>query len=370
MSDPLILFLYDNSERAAFGRPYQRECAAAGFNVVVAVWRDVVPIAKGAMVSRGWKVDAAGEAVPLSNEPVQPHILLHRKLMGEKSARMIGEILGSCPGSVSSYHSGWRWIGEKWILESCFREAGINVSRPTTYLVDKLGMPETLRRTGYSRPLIFKPADASLCRGIALSTPANFDSVAEEVATSTWSRYVVQELVEETLLYKRRRFDLRIYVLITSFRPLRFMVPREGLVRLAAREFDPKRPADTLGVLTGSSYRKRGGFAVHNITVTDLLGYLTSNGVDVTNFWDEVDSLLKSVFTALARAGPLAEASDLAGCFYLAGVDLLMVPHGESYSLLFLETNYVPNLVGSGPSVDVPLVERGHREWISHLRRL
>jgi hypothetical protein len=369
MSNPQILILYDNSERAAFGRPYQREFVAAGFNVIVAVWRDVALTAKGAMLSRGLRISTAG-AEPLFNEPIEPRFLLHRKLVGEESARMISEIIESCPGCLSSYHPGWRWIGEKWILESCFREADFAVSRPRTYLVDKLGMPETLRRTGHARPLIFKPADASLCRGIELSSPDNFDSVAEKVARSMWSRYVVQDLVEETLLYQGRRFDLRIYVLITSFRPLRLMVPREGLVRLAAREFDPKKPDEALGVLTGSSYRTREGFSVNNITITKLLSYLSSLGLDVTSFWDNVDSLLQSVFTSLADVGPLAEATDLARCFYLGGVDVLIVPRGNSYSLLFLETNYVPNLVGSGPSVDLPIIKLGHREWISHLRRL
>jgi hypothetical protein len=370
MPDSLILFLYDNSERAAIGRPYQQEAAAAGFDVVVAAWRDVVAISKGALVRRGWRIGSRGESVPISDEPVEPRVLFHRKLLEEASGRLIEKITGGCPSSLSSYHPAWRWIGEKWILESCFRQARIAVPRPRTYLVNKFGIPETLRLIGHARPLIFKPADASLCNGITLSSPDDFDLVAEHVARSTWPRYVVQDLVGETLMYEGRRFDLRIYALVTSFRPLRFMVPREGLVRLAARKCDPEKPVDPSSILTGSAYRKRLGLAVQNLTITDLLRDLTSRGVDMAGFWDNIESLLRSVFTAFACAGPLAEASDLARYFYLAGLDVLMVPCGDSYSLLFLETNYVPNLVGRGSAVDVPILERAHREWISYLRGL
>jgi hypothetical protein len=109
---------------------------------------------------------------------------------------------------------------------------------------------------------------------------------------------------------------------------------------------------------------------VTNLTITDLLAYLTSCGLDTTGFWDGIESLLRSVFTAFARAGPLAAANDLARRFYLGGVDVLMVPREDSHSFLFLETNYVPNLVGRGPAVDLPILERGHRKWISHLLTL
>jgi hypothetical protein len=46
-----------------------------------------------------------------------------------------------------------------------------------------------------------------------------------------------------------------------------------------------------------------------------------------------------------------------------------MVSSGDTYTLLFLETNYVPDLAGWGEDVDAQL-RLAHRQWLGELRTL
>jgi len=369
---PLVIFVYDDEQKARKGRLYQREAAVAGFSVIVTCWQNIEPSEAGASIRQGWEVGATnGEESPILAQHVVPELLFHRKLISGHSEEML-ERLVRYTGCLCSYHPGWKPIGQKWIQECCFLtsdSAGLVVPRPRTYLFPKDRIQESLAFVGHRKALIFKPSAASLCEGILLSSPSDFSVVTQMVRRTRWPQYVVQEIVPDTVLYNGRRFDLRIYALVTCFRPLQLMVPREGVVRIAAKPYDQRAPADSLSVLTGSTNRSRLLGWADNISVTDLLNHLTSEGLDVGNFWTNVDSLLRSAFGALADYPPLLAARDLEGRFYLAGVDLLMVKRDDSYSLLFLETNYTPDLARWGPTVD-PQLRFGHQQWLSHLAQL
>ena len=48
---------------------------------------------------------------------------------------------------------------------------------------------------------------------------------------------IISEYLDKPLLYKGLKFDLRIYVAVTSYYPLKIYVYREGLVRLATTKY-------------------------------------------------------------------------------------------------------------------------------------
>ena len=50
-------------------------------------------------------------------------------------------------------------------------------------------------------------------------------------------RMVVQEYLGEPFLIEKLKFDIRLYVLITSCDPLKVFLYNEGLVRFATEEF-------------------------------------------------------------------------------------------------------------------------------------
>jgi hypothetical protein len=98
---------------------------------------------------------------------------------------------------------------------------------------------------------IVKPANLSRGRGIYLIDDVNEVSVEE---TSVISRYI-----SNPLLINGHKFDLRLYVVVTSFEPLRIYIYKEGLARFATEEYiSNKATKDNIYVhLTNYSINKK-----------------------------------------------------------------------------------------------------------------
>lgn len=75
---------------------------------------------------------------------------------------------------------------------------------------------------------IMKPAGSSRGRGIQIITEI-YEIRMEELV-------VVQEQIKNPLLIDRKKFDLRIYVLVTSFNPLEVFIQKEGFARISTQE--------------------------------------------------------------------------------------------------------------------------------------
>jgi len=79
------------------------------------------------------------------------------------------------------------------------------------------------------RTYIMRPDASCQGRGITLiDNPEDAKGIDE---------CVVQEYLDEPLLLNGYKFDLRVYVLITSVNPLRIFVNKEGLIRLASVKY-------------------------------------------------------------------------------------------------------------------------------------
>ncbi len=76
---------------------------------------------------------------------------------------------------------------------------------------------------------IVKPANLSRGRGIYL-----VDDVSE---VNVEDISVISRYISNPLLINGHKFDLRIYVVVTSFEPLRVYIYKEGLARFASEQY-------------------------------------------------------------------------------------------------------------------------------------
>lgn len=167
---------------------------------------------------------------------------------------------------------------------------------------------------------------------------------------------IVQRYVERPLLINGSKFDLRLYVLVTSINPLRVYMHTDGLARFASVKYSEK--SDTLSDrymhLTNYSINKLSdkysanedadACQGHKWTIKSLWSYFTEKGVNTDRLWAALRNLV--LRTVLAGEGPIHAMSKLNvgnryNCYELFGIDVLL--DSELVPWL-LEVNISPSL--------------------------
>mmetsp|Transcript_71141 Transcript_71141/g.112665 ORF Transcript_71141/g.112665 Transcript_71141/m.112665 type:complete len:860 (-) Transcript_71141:91-2670(-) len=110
---------------------------------------------------------------------------------------------------------------------------------------------------------IWKPINSSCGRGIKL-LPSHLTN--KVIARLESKQGIIQRYVERPLLLDGYKFDLRLYVVVTSFDPLKVYLFKEGLVRLATERYslNPNSLKKRTMHLTNYSVNKRSAKYVHN----------------------------------------------------------------------------------------------------------
>eukprot|EP00434_Breviolum_minutum_P020007 symbB.v1.2.017649.t1/scaffold1373.1/size231899/14 len=173
---------------------------------------------------------------------------------------------------------------------------------------------------------------------------------------------VVSQYVHNPLLIQGLKFDLRVYVLVTSYEPLRAYVYREGLVRFACRPYskDPEHLSDAYRHLTNYSINKGSATFVENSEVqADNVGHkwsfsalnrhLKCTGVDVELMWSRImDVIMKSLLAVepVIGARTKATACHSHNCFELYGFDVLVDNELKPW---LLEVNLSPSMQADSP---------------------
>jgi hypothetical protein len=121
---------------------------------------------------------------------------------------------------------------------------------------------------------IFKPTNSSCGRGIKVLQGNTKIPRNEETIVSCY--------LDRPLLINRKKFDMRMYVVVTSFNPLRVYFYHEGLARFATEEYsnDPKILKNKFVHLTNFSINKRNIKFVRNDNRTGSATRKTGNDED------------------------------------------------------------------------------------------
>lgn len=205
---------------------------------------------------------------------------------------------------------------------------------------------------------IVKPEALSMGRGIFLTKRL------EEIPLS--ENLVVQKYVQKPFLIDNLKFDLRIYVLVTSVSPLKIFIYKEGLARFATEEYiqpDHKNVKNICQHLTNYSINKNSknfkfdenpltAETGHKRSLASIWKYCEQNGIDSKAIFNDIK---KGVIKTICSIQPIlkhcytsCQPNDFTGgmCFEVLGFDVIIK---NNYKAYVLEVNHAPSFNSDTP---------------------
>lgn len=210
------------------------------------------------------------------------------------------------------------------------------------------------QKRGFKAKWIVKPP--ALARGVGIKVVNKWNQIPTKTGP-----LIVQKYLARPHLINNTKYDLRIYVLLTSVCPLRIFLYDEGLVRFASKEYSTKNDAlsDVYAQLTNYSINKfsntyqpnddsecRQG---HKWTLKSLWQYFAEIGVDSVPIIESIkDLVIKTIIsgeTSMYTVFRQNLASNYCG-YELFGFDVLL---DSKFKPWLLEVNITPSLHSSSP---------------------
>jgi tubulin polyglutamylase TTLL6/13 len=200
------------------------------------------------------------------------------------------------------------------------------------------------------RTIIIKPDRGCQGRGIQLTQ--NPTDIANYTSSAVAQAYL------PPLLLGDKKFDLRIYVLITSCDPLRVYIYREGMVRFCTDAYQQPRAGNLdqpYGHLTNFSVNKKSSafdVEANKRSLTSVFAELAANGVDAVAIMAGIHRIVR---LSLIAAQPVLASSYHSGisvndgksrCFELLGFDVFIDADAKPW---LLEVNCMPSLKAASP---------------------
>lgn len=212
---------------------------------------------------------------------------------------------------------------------------------------------------------IMKPIGMSRGRGISLIN--DIGSVLYSSPT------VIQKYVMNPLLFRGFKFDLRLYVTVTSFNPLEAFIYREGLARFSFSKFSRTCMNDINIHLTNSSiqqnYRNEAGSSHpvrlagengggNKVKMTWLWKRLKEQGIDTILLWNNITNLCLRTLLSVNDDIPFQP-----NAFEVFGFDVLI---DDMLKPWLIEVNSCPSLARDS-NLDILVKEGLIRDTINLL---
>jgi hypothetical protein len=192
---------------------------------------------------------------------------------------------------------------------------------------------------------IYKPDKGSLGHGIRIiPIGETFESLSLKNRLAVAQEYIDSVLIDD------RKFDLRIYALVSSVRPLRIYVYREGVARFCTED---ATGSTKFAVLTNTAVNLQNPDAVleeMTRSVTDVFEQLRGeHSCDVEALWERIENVIG--LTIISAYGFLVKAETeecpsvgYPRCFQIIGCDILL---DRRLNPWVLEINYRPSMKSS-----------------------
>nr|KAF6498401.1 tubulin tyrosine ligase like 4 [Rousettus aegyptiacus] len=172
---------------------------------------------------------------------------------------------------------------------------------------------------------------------------------------------LVQRYLHKPYLISGSKFDLRIYVYVTSYDPLRIYLFSDGLVRFASCKYSPsmKSLGNKFMHLTNYSVNKKNAEYQANADETACQGhkwalkalwnYLSQKGVNSDAIWEKIkDVVVKTIISSEPYVTSLLKmyVRRSYSCHELFGFDIML---DENLKPWVLEVNISPSLHSNSP---------------------
>eukprot|EP00658_Telonema_sp_P-2_P022950 TRINITY_DN19196_c0_g1_i2.p1 TRINITY_DN19196_c0_g1~~TRINITY_DN19196_c0_g1_i2.p1 ORF type:complete len:500 (+),score=135.96 TRINITY_DN19196_c0_g1_i2:129-1628(+) len=208
------------------------------------------------------------------------------------------------------------------------------------------------------RTYIYKPSKG--CQGNGIFLTRNLDDI------DSTSDAVVQKYLHKPLLMENKKFDLRIYVLVTSMVPLRMYLFKEGMARFCTNEYTAVKGSNLNNQfmhLTNYAINKKNENYEFNEDVesadqgskrsmSSVFEALEAQGCDVDLLWSRIAALC--IKTCLAVQPSLGHIYNTCfhgsnygfSCFEILGFDVML---DEKYKPWLIEVNHTPSFATDTP---------------------
>jgi len=224
---------------------------------------------------------------------------------------------------------------------------------PRTFVLpgDAKLLKKVWERRGAKGRWILKPP--ALARGVGISVVNKLSKIPKN------KPLVVQRYVARPYLINGTKFDLRLYLLVTSVNPLRIYLYDNGLVRFASNKYsnDSACVDDVYMHLTNYSINKKSSNYTsnedaescqgHKWTLKSLWRHFDAEGIDHKVVWEKIkDLMIKTVISAESQIVSLfhSNVSSRYSCFELFGFDILLDSKLKPW---LIEVNISPSLHSS-----------------------
>lgn len=187
---------------------------------------------------------------------------------------------------------------------------------PRTYVLpqDLRHFRQVWEKNGGKEKWIVKPPASA--RGTGIRVVHRWSQIPKKRAV------VVQQYLSRPMLIHGAKFDLRLYVLVTSFNPLRIYIYPDGLVRFASVKYndDINYLSDRFMHLTNYSINKTSANYTnsdcadsrtgHKWTLRSLWSYLEQESVNVAKIWTSIkDIVIKTMIAGESSINSLTRTN-------------------------------------------------------------
>lgn len=217
---------------------------------------------------------------------------------------------------------------------------------PESYIlpIDQKRFIDEIREHKYK--YISKPDNGALGLGIKI-----YDQTTDPETIPTPNRLIIAQKYISSYLIDKTKFDLRVYVLVTSIKPLSIYVYRDGIARFCSEKADTN---NIYAQLTNTAINRKNpemkskSLSTITKTIKQVFKILHKEGKNVNAIWKKIDKI--AILTLLANIKFMEEGMNKkcppnesvpSRCYQLLGFDILLDTNLKPY---LLEVNYRPSL--------------------------